>query len=741
MSVRIERLSLRDFGPLRDLVLVPADLTVVFGQNEAGKTSCIDALARAMRDRVRPGSGKLLEQLREGPGFQGDIDLVLSPEDGGAVLELLSDYPSLARLFIVRDADASLEGGRGWLNAIRGRLIGIDLQRVSDKVRKAASLTNNSSPREARVDERQRLAERLTRLDGFLADLPAISRSLEECLQIERQRVATRGRIERLRDAERYERYRLAQRSNERAQESRRELQDLERYGDQDLTDWREAVSAVREAAAIAKSAENDTQRLRDSQDLSSEELKKREIAAEKADAQRAECTRRDLEGIVSRARLSQSTAQRWSLWRTPLAVAGILLLVFAIGAGLQVLAPGSASEGGQLGLLSGAAAVLGLLGAGLSIYATSNLRRAANSQTQALAVCATILSRADNLETCAAQISELAGNSERADAEKIAAAEKHRALEESIQNAEAIEQDRRRTLEGAQRMVADVRERVRLSSIEQLEEKLRERTRISSTLEEAQRTAQGVLGERDQELAIDKRIEKLALPDPGVSPNPIELAQLELELEAFDSQLLRLRGEVTDRRDRTLTAVGLSNLATAKAERDRLAEGIKVIDDETRAGKLCLQVLRELDQDIDRPLREALGNGPGAAGAYLARFTSGRYVSVVIDEDGKLAVERDDGTRFSMDALSRGARDQLALSVRVALVRRLLGEPGFLALDDAFLSSDAGRRQSLVSAFTSLTEEGWQIVYFTFDSDLRDQLAAKGAKVLELPTPQRSAS
>ena len=79
MSVRIERLSIRDFGPLRDLVLSPGDVTVVYGRNEAGKTSCIDALVRALRDRVRSGNRKLLDQLREGPGFEGEIELKLSP--------------------------------------------------------------------------------------------------------------------------------------------------------------------------------------------------------------------------------------------------------------------------------------------------------------------------------------------------------------------------------------------------------------------------------------------------------------------------------------------------------------------------------------------------------------------------------------------------------------------------------------------------------------------------------------
>ncbi|MDG2303637.1 MAG: AAA family ATPase [Candidatus Binatia bacterium] len=739
MSVRIERLSIRDFGPLRDLVLVPGEVTVVHGQNEAGKTSCIDALTHALRERVRPGNRKMLENLRDGPGFQGEIDLLLAPEDGGPVVDLLSDHPSLTRLFIVRDADASLEGGRGWLNAIRGRLIGIDLARVSERVRSAASLGPNGTPREARQDERQRLAERLSRLEGFLADLPAISRLLEESHQLTRGRGAARNRVEKLRAAERFERFRLAQRAVDTVENSRKGLQELERYGEDDLTAWREAVVAVREAAVVAKSGEHEAHRLRDEQTLSAEEVRKREIAADKARTQTADCTRRDLDGLVERARNERSSARLWTLWRTPLAIAGVLLLLFSVGVGVEATARDANADGVPLGLLAGASAVLGLLGAGLSIFGTSRNRSAKTLEDQAVAACGAVLAKAGNLDECTTQLGSISGNAERAEAERGAAVDQKRIADKAVRTAERTEAERHRRLEETQRMVADVRERVRLASIDQLEEKLKQRTQIASTLEEALRTVSGLLGDGNADLPLERRMEALTVPDPEVAPDAHELAALERELEGFDERLLALKGEIGDRRDRALSAISLPDLGAAEAERERLAQGIEQIDAEVRGGQLGLQALRELAQDIDRPLREALGNGPGAAGSYLARLTGGRYVAVVLDENGGLAVERDDGTRFGTDALSRGAKDQLALAVRVALVRRLLGEPGFLALDDAFLTSDASRREALATAFSELAEEGWQILYFTFDAGLRDRLASRGAKVIELPTPSRS--
>lgn len=740
MSVRIERLSIRNHGPLRDLVLVPGDVTVVYGQNEAGKTSCIDALTKALRERVRPGNRKMLDNLREGPGFQGEIDLVLSPNDGGPVVHLLREHPSLARLFIVRDADASLESGRSWLNAIRGRLIGIDLNRVSERVRSAASIDDADTPRAAREDERQRLAERLSRLEGFLADLPAISRLLEESHRVEEKRATTRERVEKLRAAERYERFRLAQRAADTVEASRESLRELERYGDDDLAAWRDAVSAVREAAVVAKSAENETHRLRDEQTLSAEEVRKREIAADKVRTQMADCVRRDLDGLVERARAARNGARAWSLWRTPLAIGGVLLLAFAVGVGVEATSR-EASEGLRFGLLAGGSAVLGLLGAGLSIFATNRKSKAKELEDQAVAACGAVFAKAGNLDECTAQIGNVAANAERAEAERAAAAEQHRSTEEAVRAAERVEDERHRRLEEAQRMVADVRERVRLASIDQLEEKLRHRTQVTSTLEEANRTVATLLGGPESDSLLERRVQEMAVSDPGVAPDAHELGALEREIEEIDERLLTLKGEISDRRDRALSGLGLPDLGAVEAERERLESGIRTIDTQTQGGMLCLKAIRELAQDIDRPLREALGTGPGAAGAYLSRLTAGRYTSVVLEGEGGLAVERDDGTRFGTDALSRGAKDQLALAVRVALVRRLLGEPGFLALDDAFLTSDAGRREALATAFTELAGEGWQILYFTFDAGLRDRLASSGARVIELPSPSRTAA
>src|SRR5581483_5358148 len=647
----------------------------------------------------------------------------------------LREHPSLTRLFVVRDGDAALESGRTWLNSIRGRLIGIDLARVADKVRAAASLTPTGVLRESRADERQRLLERRTRVEAFLADLPNIDRLVEEIATTESKRAAGRVRIERLRAAERWDRYRVAQDALAAERRARAAIAELERYGDDDLAAWREAISAVREAAALAKNAEHETHRLRERLALVSEELRKKDAFLEQANAISAECARRDLPSLVATARLAKQGARGWSIWRTPLAIGGTILVLLAVGLAVRGTAADMAQlglSGLSLGLAAGAAAALGLLAGAFSIFANGRIRAAAEIEDRAFAGCGAVLLQADSLDECATQVANIEAQAKKAEAERTAASDNKRATEAALETAERVEAEHQRALDEAQHRVAEVRDRVRLASVDQLEGKLKALADAESTGRQAHQTLVSLLGEATDHADL---VERLAVEDPGMPADPAALTAAERELEQTDERLLALRSELTDRRDRALAAIGLPDLGAAQAECERLTAAVEGIDRETAAAQLCLDTLRELALDIDRPLREALGGGPGAAGAYLSRLTSGRYKAILLDGEGKLAVERRDGTRFGSEALSRGARDQLALAVRLALVRRLLGEPAFLVLDDAFLSSDPGRREALASAVADLADEGWQILYFTFDPALRDYFGDLGARVVQLAT------
>lgn len=127
-------------------------------------------------------------------------------------------------------------------------------------------------------------------------------------------------------------------------------------------------------------------------------------------------------------------------------------------------------------------------------------------------------------------------------------------------------------------------------------------------------------------------------------------------------------------------------------------------------------------------------------ASQLFAKTTHGRYSEVEYDsENEKIVVCRPTGETFSVEKLSRGARDQLYLSIRVALGQMLLeGKSGFFIMDDAFISSDDKRIEQQIDLLKSISEMGWQSVYFSAKKETINLLshATKNKVIILKPLP-----
>jgi uncharacterized protein YhaN len=101
--------------------------------------------------------------------------------------------------------------------------------------------------------------------------------------------------------------------------------------------------------------------------------------------------------------------------------------------------------------------------------------------------------------------------------------------------------------------------------------------------------------------------------------------------------------------------------------------------------------------QELERVERTAL---EGRITAYFADFsrTAGRRVE--LDEELRLTVRNEDGTRYAPDQLSHGARDQLYLAVYLA------STAGFdlpFILDDPFVNCDSERLAAIRACWDRL--------------------------------------
>ena len=91
----------------------------------------------------------------------------------------------------------------------------------------------------------------------------------------------------------------------------------------------------------------------------------------------------------------------------------------------------------------------------------------------------------------------------------------------------------------------------------------------------------------------------------------------------------------------------------------------------------------------------------------------------------GDALVVSDGFDSFPVSELSAGAREQVFLTLRIALASQWFqDEKMFLILDDAFIHSDQIRKEALVKSMLKLSQAGWQIICLSFDERVRDLFA-----------------
>ncbi len=104
------------------------------------------------------------------------------------------------------------------------------------------------------------------------------------------------------------------------------------------------------------------------------------------------------------------------------------------------------------------------------------------------------------------------------------------------------------------------------------------------------------------------------------------------------------------------------------------------------------------------------------------------RYNGLYVDGD-KLVVS-DPFNTFDLSEISTGGQEQVLLALRIGFSTMMTGKDClFLVLDDAFQYSDWERRILLTDKVAELAQNGWQIIYFTMDDNIRALFDEKGAQ------------
>jgi uncharacterized protein YhaN len=205
-----------------------------------------------------------------------------------------------------------------------------------------------------------------------------------------------------------------------------------------------------------------------------------------------------------------------------------------------------------------------------------------------------------------------------------------------------------------------------------------------------------------------------------------LESRRQELEQERFD-----LVGELRDQA-RTLRDLRLQRDAV---ERERAA---------LLSARSIEHVQREL-ADVQRRLEQAASGGgrhgeqlasPAnlqLASDFLAQLTDGGIVRLAVDDrDGKPRVTDRSGRTLTVESLASAERDQLYLSVCLAVLSAA-AEHGVwlpLVLDEPFMRLDAGATAALAAVLDDFCRRGHQVLVFTCHCAAAERLASAGAEV-----------
>lgn len=229
--------------------------------------------------------------------------------------------------------------------------------------------------------------------------------------------------------------------------------------------------------------------------------------------------------------------------------------------------------------------------------------------------------------------------------------------------------------------------------------------------------------------------------PVVEAAPNTDALDRMRREREALIQQLNQLRQE----RER-LAAELLrleTELSASPDERriERLQLDLNIVNENLRkatqrwqtlsASESILNQLSDKYEDQHEPLilKEA--------SEYLSRLTNAEYPSITADATKQtLLVTRANDGPLALNGLSRGTRDQVALSLRLAVANAYArrGHQLPIILDDVFLTSDDDRAEAIALLLRDYAAGGRQIIFFTCSEQHADLFRSIGVQVRNLP-------
>ncbi|MCA9212069.1 MAG: AAA family ATPase [Planctomycetales bacterium] len=232
----------------------------------------------------------------------------------------------------------------------------------------------------------------------------------------------------------------------------------------------------------------------------------------------------------------------------------------------------------------------------------------------------------------------------------------------------------------------------------------------------DGQTTAREIRQQLDRDQFLN-RLKKMESKHDSVHNRLEELYQRRAELTESNSSLI-------SRRDVSGKRIELSEVEA------KIANGIRRWQAYATTSAVLDEVRRTYESDRQPETLAEASN-------YLELLTRGRYTRIWTPfGESSLSVNDKHGKALPVEVLSRGTREQVFLSLRMALVanysRRGARLP--LILDDVFVNFDRERAVAAAEAICQFAQQGHQVLLFTCHEHIRQIFEDLEVDVCELP-------
>lgn len=747
----IHKLTLTGFGKFQKAEFELSGVTLVFGPNEAGKTTFFDGIFQALcRPSETKKSGKVLK-ARYGAGRSAQAllthDIPISDEE-------------FMNLYAIREGDLRLELDKGteWLDKLKSRLFhgGLDPSVLAGEFEKRSSdsrtLLHNKELEKAR--------------DGA-------AKARHELDSRRRERDSILSREKSLADAES-----ALQQTAAQMREASAELASLEKNGAEEdrislrqklsghlarLEDCESLEAEAKEFSAFREDLRGGFDRLAEANRGMAAKLLsergKREQQADLVAQARGEC--RGLREMMDASALRSAMAGRlrdearsalaekpaggplpiWSL--------GVLLASMGLCAGAAVMLTGMASFGlAALGLVfSVAAVILGIKSKTHSAAArlSGNLSRW-KDQWSLTAGSLSGVGDISTLEGFLRAMETFAREREELEVREREATRRLDGLQETLEKIDAALAGIKDGEESSRRVEREWLHRHGVDSIEEYSVRVSRCKQLLAELPRRRGEMEALSQGTDLESFRRELRRKLqAMDEEGIPGKGLDDAAL----QRLRRRQKEIRDKLEELRKRELGLIGkkeglageirgaLGKLAGEIVEwEDRLALAEQEIKDkelDKRAAALALEIFREIGDGADLMLAGLSHEMETMLGNILP---AGRTVSLLGLEDRHIQVMDAGGGNRALDHLSTGTKHAMVLAAKLAMALKHRQGPGILVLDEPFLTMDDGRETRALELLRDFHDRhGWQIILMTKEVHLKDKVLKlfKDPRILDL--------